>query len=243
MAEDLSPWRRGVMQVRLLGPVDVVADGEPRPVRGLRRKAVLAALALHGDEVVGSSRLIDIVWGESPPSTAVTTLQNHVSYLRQLLGGNVIVTRPPGYVLNLGEDGTDVRMAERLLREGRQAGDPGHGARCLQDALALWRGRPMADLAGLPWLEAQGERLDLLCSQVRRALFEARLAAGEHEALVPDLEQMVADHPLDEQTHAQLMLALYRSGWQADALAVYQRLRRTLGEELGIDPGQMLRDL
>ena len=144
------------MQVRLLGPVDVVADGVQRPVRGLRRKAVLAALALHGDEVVGSSRLIDIVWGDAPPSTAVTTLQNHISYLRQLLGGNVIVTRPPGYVLNLGEDGTDVRMAERLLREGRQAALPGHGARCLQDALALWRGRPMADLAGLPWLEAQG---------------------------------------------------------------------------------------
>ena len=111
------------------------------------------------------------------------------------------------------------------------------------EALALWRGRPLADLAGIPWLEDQAHRLDLLREQIRHALAEARLAAGEHAQLLPDLDQMAADHPLDERIHGQLMLALYRSGRQADALAAYRRLRITLDEQLGIDPGQALRDL
>src|SRR5262249_50973713 len=146
-------------------------------------------------------------------------------------------------VLDLGDDHTDVQLAERLLQQGTESADPVSGARHLQAALALWRGEPLADVVGLPWLEEQAVRLDLLGGGVKRALLTARLAAGEHAQLVPDLEQMAADHPLDEQIHAQLMLALYRSGRQADALAAYHRLRRTLGEELGIDPGQPLRDL
>ena len=233
-----------LVQVRLLGPVDVVADGESRPVSGVRRKTVLATLALHGGEVVSIGRLVDIVWGEAAPPTAVNTLQSHVSYLRGVLGSKAaILARPPGYVLDLGAESTDVQLAERLLRQGTQSDDPVHGARQLQAALALWRGRPLADLADLAWLEDEARRLDLLCLQVKRALSEARLAAGEHIQLVPSLEQMVAEHPLDEHIHAQLILALYRSGRQADALAVYHRLRRTLGEQLGIDPSQLLRDL
>jgi DNA-binding SARP family transcriptional activator/tetratricopeptide (TPR) repeat protein len=232
------------MQVRLLGPVDVMVDDGPRPVRGLRRKAVLAALALHDGEIVSTGRLVDVVWDGTAPSTAVNTLQRHVSHLRGVLGSKAaILARPPGYVLDLGGDDTDVELAERLLRQGTQSADPVDGARHLQAALALWRGRPLEDVAGLPWLENQAERLDLLNVQVKRALIEARLAAGEHAQLVPDLERMVADHPLDEQIYAQLMLALYRSGRQADALAAYHRLRRMLGEELGIDPSQVLRDL
>ena len=232
------------MHVRLLGPVDVVVDGGSRPVHGLRRRAVLAALALHGGEIVSTSRLVDAVWGETAPPTALNTLQSHVSYLRNILGSKAaILARPPGYVLDLGGDHTDVQFAERLLRQGTQSADPVHGARHLQAALALWRGRPMADLAGLAWLEEQAERLDLFRVQIKRALFEARLAAGEHAQLIPDLDRMIADHPLDEHIHAQLMLALYRSGRQADALAMYHRLRRTLDEELGIDPSKVLRDL
>jgi len=232
------------MQVRLLGPVDVVVDGAPRPVRGLRRKAVLAALALHAGQVVSTGQLVDIVWGEAAPPTAAATLQNHVSYLRQVLGSKAAVrAQPPGYALDPGPDGTDVQAAERLLREGRHSADPGEGARRLRAALELWRGRPLADVTGLPWLEQQAERLDLLGAEVRQALVEARLAAGEHRALIPELEQMAIGEPLDEQVHGQLMLALYRGGRQADALAAYQRLRRTLDEELGIIPGPALRDL
>jgi DNA-binding SARP family transcriptional activator len=232
------------MQVRVLGPVDVIADGGARPVHGLRRGAVLAVLALHCGEVVSTGRLVDIVWGETAPPTAVNTLQAHVSYLRGVLGSKAAIrARPPGYVLDLGADGTDVQLAERLLRQGTRSADPVQGARLLETALALWRGRPLADLVGLPWLEAQAERLELLSVQVKLALSQARLAAGEHLALLPDLEQLAADRPLDEQVHAQLMLALYRSGQPADALAAYRRLRLTLDEELGIDPGQELRDL
>ena len=232
------------MRVRLLGPVDVMVDGRPRPVHGLRRRAVLAALALHGGETVSTGRLVDAVWGRAAPPAAVNTLQSHVSYLRKIVGSKAaIATRAPGYVLDLGQDGTDVQLAERLLRQGMESADPGRGVRDLREALALWRGRPLADVAGLAWLEEQAARLDLLGERIQRALAEARLAAGEHAVLVPDLEKMVADHPLDEHLHGQLMVALYRSGRQADALAAYQRLRHTLAEELGIDPGQALRDL
>ena len=239
-----------LVRVRLLGPVDVMADDEPRPVSGVRRKAVLATLALQAGEVVSIGRLTEAVWGEAAPATAVNALQSHASYLRRVLGSRAaIVARPPGYVLDLGADGTDVQLAERLLRQGTQSADPAHGVRHLQTALELWRGRPLADLtdladhAGPTWLEEQAGRLDVLFMQVKRALSEARLAAGEHAQLVPDLEEMAAEHPLDELICAQLMLALYRNGRQADALCVFHRLRHTLSEELGIDPSQRLRDL
>jgi len=231
------------MQVRLLGPVDAVVRGELRPVHGLRRKAVLAVLALHGG-VVSTGQLTDAVWGDAAPPTAVNSLQTHVSYLRGVLGAKTaILARAPGYVLQLPSDGTDVQVAERLLEQGTKSADPAGAVRQLQSALALWRGRPLADVAELAWLSAQAERLVLLQMRVRQELSQARLAAGEHAGLLPELEQMVADHPLDERVHGQLMLALYRSGRQADALAVYRRLRHTLGEELGIDPSRDLRDL
>jgi DNA-binding SARP family transcriptional activator len=132
------------MRVRLLGPVDVMVDGEERPVAGLRRKAVLATLALHAGEVVSTDRLVDAVWGETAPLTALNTLQHHVSHLRAVLGGRaVILARPPGYLLDLGEDGTDVQLAERLLRQGTQSADPRQGAQELRQALALWRRSPI----------------------------------------------------------------------------------------------------
>ena len=232
------------MRVRLLGPVDVMVDGAVRTVSGLRRKAVLATLALHVGEIISTDRLADIVWGDAAPPTALNTLQSHVSYLRTVLGSKAaILAKPPGYVLNLADEGTDVRLAERLLRQASLLAEPEHAAAELREALALWRGDPLADVTRIAWLEQQAERLGLLCEQIERALAEARLASGEHAQLVPELERMVADHPLDEGLHAQLMLALYRSGRQADALAAYQRLRIILGEQLGIDPSQALRDL
>jgi len=221
-----------------------MTDGAVQTVSGLRRKAILATLALHVGEIVSTDRLADIVWGDSTRPTALNTLQSHVSYLRIVLGRKAaILAKPPGYILDLGDEGTDVRLAERLLHKASLLADPEHAAAELREALALWRGKPLADVPGIAWIEQQAERLGLLQEQIMRALAEARMASGEHAQLVPELERMVADHPLDEGLYAQLMLALYRSGRQADALATYQRLRITLCEQLGIDPSPALRDL
>jgi len=237
------------MAVRLLGPIDVVVDQEPRPVSGLRRKAVLVALALHSGEIVSTQRLTEIVWAADAPATAANTLQSHISYLRGVFGSRTaILTRSPGYVLHLrgdGIDSTDVAHAERLLRRATRdhATQPVAAIADLKAALALWRGEALPGVTGLPWLENQARRLGRLQTQIRQTLTEARLAAGEHLSLLPDLQQLAFDQPLDEQVHAQLMLALYRSGRQAYALQAFHRLRRTLTEDFGIDPGPRLRDL
>jgi DNA-binding SARP family transcriptional activator len=230
--------------VRLLGPVDVRAADGPRPVSGIRRKAILATLALHGPEPVSTGRLLEAAWGTGVPRAGVVTLRSHLSHLRDVLGRRLAITAcPPGYRLDLPGDGTDVRRAERLLREAGQAADPRTRVRLLTAAQGLWRGDSLADVTGLAWLEAQAERLDTLHLQVRRRLAEARLAAGEHTALTGDLLLLTAEYPLDEGLCALLMTALYRSGQQAAALAAYRRLRCLLGDELGLGPSQPLRDL
>jgi DNA-binding SARP family transcriptional activator/tetratricopeptide (TPR) repeat protein len=228
------------MRVRLLGPVDVVVDGEPRPVRGERRKAVLAVLALHQGTIVSTEELVAAVWDGSAPSTAANTLQSHLSHLRGVFGDrSAILARSPGYLLAVP---TDLQDAERLLEQARTAGTPGERLTCLRTALALWRGRPLQDTGDQKWLVEQADRLERLRAQAVLDVIDTRLALGEHVALVGDLERLVLERPFDEQLHAQLMLALYRAGRQADALAVARRLRRALHEELGIDPGQAVRE-
>jgi DNA-binding SARP family transcriptional activator len=232
------------MQVRLLGPVDVLASGMPRTVSGLRRKAVLTVLALHAGRPVSSSQLIEQVWGAAAPATALNALQSHVSYLRGVLGNrSAIVARPPGYLLGLGDDATDALVVERLLAAASRAGDRTEAERHLQAALALWRGPALADLGDVEGLAGEAERLDGLRLRTRRALLEARLALGRHADLVPELEQLAREHPLDEQLHGQLMLAQYRSGRQADALATFRRVRGILLEDLGLEPSRELREL
>jgi DNA-binding SARP family transcriptional activator/tetratricopeptide (TPR) repeat protein len=231
------------MRVRLLGPVDVCVGEACHPVSGLRRKAVIAVLALHPGEVVSTDRLADVLWGDEPPATARNTLQRHVSHLRGVLGSPAaIVARAPGYLLDPAGVDTDVGVAERLIRDGATVADRAH-ERQLGEALALWRGPALADLDGLPWLREQAEYLQRLHLQGVRALTRTRLALGEHERLLPELEALTGKYPFDEQLHAQLMLALYRSGRQADALAAYRHLRVRLDDDLGIEPGQPLRDL
>ena len=201
-------------------------------------------LALTAGEIVSSDRLVDAVWGDRPPPTAANTLQAHMSYLRGVLGSRTaIVSRPPGYVLDLGAEATDLQLAERLISDGRRSADPARRAAELRAALALWRGRPLLDVAGVSWLDGQAERLAKLRQEAVHALLDARLALGEHAALLAELERLAGQHPHDERLHGQLMLALYRAGRQADALAAYQRLRCALGEELGVDPGPALREL
>jgi DNA-binding SARP family transcriptional activator len=223
--------------------VDVMLHGTPHPVPGLRRKAVFAALALQPGQILSADRLIDIVWGDAAPATAANTLQSHVSQLRRMLGRGALVARAPGYLLDLGGQATDVQTAERLIGEGARAVDPGYGVTLLRSAVALWRGQPLVDLAGLAWFEDHARRLELLLLQARQALIDASLAVGEHSALVPELEALARQYPLHEQIHGQLMLALYRCGRQTDALGVYHRLRQTLDDDLAMRPGQALRDL
>ena len=171
------------MRVRLLGPVDVTVDDTVRPVSGLRRKAILAILSLHAGEIVSADRLKDIVWRDDAPG--LNTLQSHVSHLRSVLGSKAaILAKPPGYVLDLGDDGTDVLHAERLLRQASRSADPARSASELREALAMWRGRPLADVTGIAWLEEQAERLELLREQISQALADARLASGEHAEYV-----------------------------------------------------------
>ncbi|MFI9598029.1 BTAD domain-containing putative transcriptional regulator [Nonomuraea sp. NPDC052265] len=230
--------------IRLLGPLDVIVGGGITGVSGIRRRTALATLALRVGEAVSSDRLIDIVWGGSAPVTAVNTLQSHISYLRRLLGVRTsIVTRAAGYALDAADITTDVLAAERLVEQARQAADPAGRAARLREALALWRGRPLDDLSVHPWLEEQAGRLERVHMIAVTMLIAARLDLGEHAALIPELEDLTHRHHFDEDLHRQLMLALYRTGRQADALALYQRLRCRLGEELGIAPGRPLQAL
>lgn len=232
------------MQVRLLGPVDVRIDGRSSTVAGLRRAALLAVLGLHAGEVVSAARLIDVVWADKAGHASLNTVQSHISYLRRLFADpTTIVARAPGYLLRLPGEPTDVIVAERLIRAGRQAADPGHGVTLLTEALGLWRGRPLEDVTEVSWLAGQAARLAALELDARRALIDARLAAGEHAELLPELSRPAAAHQFDEYVQAQLVTALYRTGRQADALAVLRRVRAGLAAELGIDPGPVLRAL
>ncbi|HKT06107.1 MAG TPA: AfsR/SARP family transcriptional regulator, partial [Rugosimonospora sp.] len=230
--------------MRLLGPVDVVVDGVARPVAGLRRAGVLAALALHPGQFLGPDRLIDMVWGDTAPQGALATLRSHVSYLRRLLGQRAAIAyQPAGYQLVIGEQDTDVLVAEHLIHQATTAADPQQRERLLRDAVALWRGQPLAELAGLAWFSTAARRLDDLQRHARELLIDAQLALGEHARLIPELETLSREHPHHEPTHRQLILALYRAGRQGEALKAYQRLRHVLDDDLGISPSRALREL
>jgi DNA-binding SARP family transcriptional activator/tetratricopeptide (TPR) repeat protein len=232
------------VHVRLLGSIDVMVDGATRPVPGLRRKAVLAVLGLRAGEVVSTDSLVDIVWGDKAPATALNTLQRHASYLRRVLGdGAALVARGRGYLLDLPGEATDVHAAEKLIRQGQQAVDPEQRVSRLRSALALWRGEALVDVCDLTWLDEQARRLARLRHSAVRALIEARLTLGEHAHLVPELQHLAEQHPFDEDIHRQLVLALHRAGRQTDALATFQRLRRSLRDDLGVDPSPAMRAL
>ena len=240
------------MEFRLLGPLEVWDRGQALELGGQKRRALLALLLLHANEVVSSDRLIEELWGEEPPQSAATALHGHVSRLRKLLGGadgtpeQLLVTRPPGYVLQLQADQLDLHRFERLRDEARAArsrGDLAGASARLRDALSLWRGPPLADLAYERFAQVEGGRLEELRLATVEERVEVDLALGRHADLASELERLVAERPLREGFRTQLMLALYRSGRQAEALQVYQQGRRVLLEELGIDPSQRLRAL
>jgi DNA-binding SARP family transcriptional activator len=231
---------RDVVQFRILGPLEIV-DGERLvPLGGLKRRAVVAALLLQPNRAVPSGQIIDLVWGHDPPAAARASLQNHVVRLRRELGDR-LVTRPPGYLIRVEPGELDLDRFRRLVEEARAA-KPGKAAALLHEALALWRGDPLADLAGEP-VAGAATHLDELRLEALENRIDAELALGRHATLVPELEALVAEHRFRERLRGQLMLALYRSGRQADALAAYTAARRTLVGELGAEPGAQLQEL
>ena len=239
---------RTLLEFRILGPLEAI-DGDRvlTPVGAIQR-ALLAILLLNVNRVVSSDQLIDLLWDEHPPASGATALQVRVSQLRKALGkaGSVIVTRPPGYLIRLEGGQLDLHRFELLVdRAGSAlaADDPASAAASLQEALALWRGPPLADFTYASFAQAAIGRLDELRVSAVEKRIEADLALGRHADLIAELRALVAQHPLRERLRAQLMLALYRSGRQAEALAEYQAGRRVLVNELGIEPGIELQEL
>ncbi len=220
------------MDFRILGPLEVLELGRPIDVGGAKQRALLACLLLHPNRVVSSDHLIEALWGERAPETAPKALQVYVSQLRKALGKERILTRTPGYQIRVQEDELDLERFQRLVSEGKLGG-----------ALALWRGTPLADFAYEPFAQPEIARLEELRLACLEERIEADLAHGRHAALVGELEALVRELPLRERLRAQLMLALYRSGRQAEALEVYQAGRRLLSEELGLEPGEALKEL
>ena len=242
-ASGLVPDQPEGIEFRVLGPLEAVSeDGQPLRLGGPRQKALLALLLLHPNEVVSTGRLVDELWGEHPPPTATTSLQNAVSALRKVLGPEVLVTRAPGYLLRVEPGQLDAEVFERRVGESRGLDPEARGA-ALREALALWRGPALAEFADEPFAEMEARRLEELQLGATEDRIEADLEADRAGEVVAELESLVARNPLRERLRSQLMLALYRSGRQADALAAFQSARRELVEELGIEPGPELQSL
>jgi DNA-binding SARP family transcriptional activator len=234
------------MEFRILGPLEVVEDGRALSLGSRKQRALLALLLLHAGKVVSRDRLIDDLWHGEPPAAAETTLRSHISRLRSALGASRLLSRAPGYTLVLAPEELDATRCERLLADGRETLAEGRAvdaAEVLRSALALWRGSALADVAYEPFAQGEIARLEELRLAVLEERIEADLAVARHADLVGELEGLVAEHPLRERLRGQLMLALYRSGRQADALESYQQARRVLTEELGLDPSEPLKDL
>ena len=230
------------MDFRILGPLEVVEQDRPIALGGARQRALLAVLLLHANEVVSVDRLADALWSEATPRTATKTVQVYVSRLRKALGDERLVTRAPGYVLDVDRAEVDLRRFERLFAEARGTA-PEEAAEKLRRALSLWRGSPLADLAYEPFVQTEIARLEELRWAALEQRIDADLAIGRHDELVGELEALIAEHPVRERLRGQLMLALYRSSRQAEALEAYRAAQRTLSEELGLEPSEELKRL
>ena len=227
------------MEFRILGPLEVVDEGRPVVLQRGKQLALLAYLLLHPNELVSTDRLIDALWGERPPPTAAKILQNAVSQLRRVLGEDRLVTQPPGYRFRLEPGELDLHRFELLAQEGRLK----HDAQVLRDALTIWRGEPLSNLRDEPFAQHAARQLEEARLSVLEDRIDADLAAGRDAVLVPELEQLIAREPLRERPYGQLMLALYRDGRQAEALESYQRARKMLSQEVGLEPGPRLQEL
>ena len=235
-----------MLEFRILGPLQVLDDDRTVELGGARQRAVLAILLLHRGETLSVDRIVDLVWGERSPATAVKTVQVYVSHLRRALVEDVLTTTRGGYALEVEPERIDALRFERLVEEGRAAlvaEAPERAAELLRAGLALWRGPPLADLAYEAFAQNAAAQLDERRLEALEARIEADLRLSRHAELVAELEGLVREHPVRERLRAQHMLALYRSGRQADALESFRDGRRSLIEELGIEPGRELREL
>jgi DNA-binding SARP family transcriptional activator len=235
-----------VVEFRVLGPVEAVADGHPVPLPAAKPRALLVLLLLRRNRVVPVSDLVADLWSDEPPETATKALQVYVSQLRKAIGADRVLTTPRGYSLRVEEGELDLDVFEQLVRVGRErlgAGDAEGASQRLEQALALWRGPALAEFGEEPFARDAGGRLEASRLAAAEDRIEADLALGRHDRLIAELEELVGRHPFQERLRGQLMLALYRSGRQADALELYRRTRETLVEELGIEPGPALQEL
>jgi len=231
------------IEFRVLGPFEVWAGGRALELKRRKQRALLALLLLHAGEVVSTDRLIEELWAGKPPKAAVGSLQNLVSDLRKALGRDLVLTRQPGYVLDVEPEQVDLHRFERLVAQASEGGDAERRSEVLREALSLWRGPPLADLAFETFVHIEVARLEELRTAAREELIDAELELGHHAKLIGELEGLVTENPLRERLRGQLMLALYRSGRQAEALEAYRRARETLVDELGIDPSPELQRL
>ena len=233
-------------EVRILGQLEVRDEDRTITLAGGKQRALLALLVINRNKTVSTGRIVDELWGEEPPRTAQKAIQNHVSQLRHGLGDGILVTDKSGYSLRLEPGSVDADRFEELLVDGRIAldrGDANSAADLLRQAIALWRGNALADVAFESFAQPEIARLEERRLVAVEERIEADLALGRHTDLVGELEPLTAEYPTRERLRAQLMLALYRCGRQSEALAVYQDARSTLVEEFGIEPGRPLRDL
>ncbi len=240
-----QPRRRAFgsrLQLRILGPLEVDAGSGPIPLGGPKQRVVLAHLIVRANELIPAETLVDELWGEEPPERARNIIQTYISNLRRELGGDRIEWRSPGYVLRVDRSEVDAARFDALVREAKKAlsADAAIALGTLEDALSLWRGPALAGLADQPLLLAEATRLDQLRLEAQEARVDALLATGAQTRAIGELEVLIAHHPLRESLWGRLMLALYRDGRQADALAAFQRARQMLADELGIDPSSEL---
>ena len=233
------------MEFRLLGPLEVVDGATSLPIAARKQRALLAVLLLNASRTVSRERIVDDLWGDTVPDSARKMVQTYVSQLRKVLPEPRLHTRSPGYALELEEDELDLDRFERLVADGRAAlsgGRPGDAADVIQRALALWRGPALAEFSE-PFARHEASRLEELRLTALEWRIEADLAVGRDADVVGELEALVPRHPLRERFRSQQMLALYRAGRPAEALASYESFRRTLADELGNEPSPALKDL
>ena len=235
-----------MLEFRILGPLEVVGERGPVQLGGPKQRATLAILLLGANRVVSVERLADDLYRGAAPVTAVTQVQRQISELRKALGdARSIETRSPGYALRLAPGQLDLERFERLTEQAARsllARDTGLAADLLREALGIWRGAALADLAGEPFAQIATGRLEELRLAALEQRIDADLALGRHSELIGELESLVAEHPLRERLAAQLMLALYRSGRQTQALDAYRRTREALVDQFGIEPAPALHE-